>query len=84
MLVRRKVAGRQDSQPVFSVAKSLILLAQKTRFTPQMYSELAQFFKARKGRVTRPFQIIGGKRFYSAASAQLLHVGQFLTTATGE
>jgi hypothetical protein len=30
----------------FLGAKWLILLTQKTRFTPQMYSELAQFFKA--------------------------------------
>jgi hypothetical protein len=42
------MAGRQDSQPVFSRAKLLILLAQKTRFTPQMYSELAQFFNREK------------------------------------
>jgi hypothetical protein len=38
--------GRQDSQPVFLSAKSLILFTQKTRFTSQMYSGLAQFFKA--------------------------------------
>jgi hypothetical protein len=37
--------GRQDSQPVFSGAKLLIFIGKKTRFTPQMYSELAQFFK---------------------------------------
>jgi hypothetical protein len=45
VFARRNVASRQDSQPVFSWAKLLILLTQKTRFTPQMYSELAQFFK---------------------------------------
>lgn len=37
---------RQNSQPVFLAAKSLILLAQKSQFAAQMYSALAQFFKA--------------------------------------
>lgn len=48
-ITRRKCwLGRQESQPVFLGAKSLILLTQQTRFAPQMYSELAQFFKAKK------------------------------------
>jgi hypothetical protein len=45
VFARRNVASRQDSQPVFLEAKLLILLAQKTPFAPQMYSELAQFFR---------------------------------------
>jgi hypothetical protein len=44
-----KLVERQDSQPVFSGAKLLILLTQKTAFAPQMYSELAQFFKLVSG-----------------------------------
>jgi hypothetical protein len=48
--------GRQDSQPVFIAAKSLISLAQKSRFAAEMYSELAQFFKLVLSGTAAPYE----------------------------